>query len=425
MDHDRVADMAIAPLARYRLYGSALDYFRLVSNLWERPLNGEASVRRLEAKAAELFGVKHAIAMPQNRVGTYLAIKNLVRPGRKVLLSPYTLSDVVNMVICAGAVPVFVDIERETANIDANLLEEAIDEETDAVLVTHLHGLICDVPRIRAICQKHGLKLIEDAAQSCGTSLDGTYSGTYGDAGVLSFGMFKNINSLFGGMVLTNSDALAVAIRAERDSFPVQDFATLAKKAVSGVLTDLATHPLIFKALTYWVFRLGYLKDIETLNKRVRIEDNPQRKDSFPDSYRKRMSPAQARMAERQFDTILADMEHRIACAKAYDEGLRDLNNVIRAPLYSGGRHGYLHYPLQVTDRDEFLRHLFQNRRDIAIQHLRNCAELPCFEPWARDCPNAAATAREMVLMPTYVGYPIEEVRNNVAAIRSYFGAPA
>lgn len=417
--------MAFAPLARYRLYGSVIDYFRLIPNLWTQPLKAEATVERLEAKAAGFFGVAHAIAMPQNRVGTYLAVKNLVRPGHKVLLSPYTLSDVINMVICAGAVPVFVDIERETANIDAKLLEAAIDDETDAVLVTHLHGLICDMPRIREICDKHGLKLIEDAAQSCGTSLDGVYSGTFGDAGVLSFGMFKNINAFFGGMVLTNSDDLATAIRAERDTFPMQDFATLSKKAISGILTDLATHPLIFRFLTYWVFRFGYLKQIEALNKRVRIEDNPQRKETFPDRYRKRMSAAQARIVERQFDNILKDMEHRISCAEAYDEGLRDLNNVIRAPLYSDGRHGYLHYPLQVTERDDFLRHLFQNKRDIAIQHLRNCAELPCFEPWARDCPNAAATAREMVLMPTYVGYSTDEVRENVAAIRSYFGAAA
>ena len=417
--------MAFAPLARYRLYGSVADYFRLFSNLWTQPRTAETAVKRLEAKGAEFFGVSHAIAMPQNRVGTYFAVKNLVRLGHKVLLSPYTLSDVINMVICAGAIPVFVDIERETANIDANLLEEAIDEETDAILVTHLHGLICDMPRIRAICDKHGLKLIEDAAQSCGTSLDGVYSGTFGDAGVLSFGVFKNINALFGGMVLTNSDELAAAIQAERDSFPVQDFATLVKKAVSGVLTDLATHPLIFRTLTYWVFRLGYLRKIEALNKRVRIEDNPQRKDAFPDRYRKRMSAAQARIADRQFDNILEDMKHRIDCAKVYDEGLRDLNNVIRAPLHSDGCHGYLHYPLQVTEREGFLHHLFQQKRDIAIQHLRNCAELPCFEPWARDCPNAAATAREMVLMPTYLGYSTDEVQKNVVAIRSYFGAPA
>ncbi len=417
--------MAFAPLARYRLYGSAFDYFRLISNLWAQPRATDAAVERLETKAAGFFGVAHAIAMPQNRVGTYLAVKHLVRPGHKVLLSPYTLSDVINMVICAGAVPVFVDVERETANIDANLLEEAIDDETDAVLVTHLHGLICDMPRIRAICDKHGLKLIEDAAQSCGTSQNGVYSGTFGDAGVLSFGMYKNINALFGGMVLTNSDDLAGAIRTERDTFPTQDSATLAKKAISGILTDLATHPVIFQMLTYWVFRLGYLKKIEALNKRVRIEDNPQRKEAFPDHYRKRMSAAQARMVERQFDNILEDMQHRIACAEIYDEGLRDLNNVIRAPLYTDGRHGYLNYPLQVTERDAFLRHLFERKRDIAIQHLRNCAELPCFEPWARDCPNAAATAREMVLMPTYVGYSTDEVHANIAAIRSYFGAPA
>lgn len=416
--------MTIAPLPRYRTYGSSSDYLTVLMHFGESADAEGNAVRRLEEKAAGMFGVAHAVAMPQDRVGIYLAVKALVKPGHKVLLSPYTLSDVINMVVCAGAVPVFVDVERETANIDANLIEAMIDDETDAVLVTHLHGLVCDMGRIRAICDKHGLKLIEDAAQSCGTMLNGRYSGTFGDAGVFSFGMYKNVNSFYGGMVLTSSDELADTLRGMLAGFPMQDGKTLLKKMLSGALTDLATNPLLFKALTYWVFRVGYLRQIEALNKRVRIEDNPQLKRQFPDRYARRMRPAQARLVHRQIDGVSRAMQHRIECARIYDEGLRDLNHLIKAPFHADGRHGYLHYPLQVEDRSDLLRHMFRGKRDIAIQHLRNCAELECFEPWARDCPNASKTAAEMILMPTYEKYPLDEVRKNVRSIREYFGAP-
>ena len=105
-------------------------------------------------------------------------MKDLVQPGRRVVLSPYTLSDVVNMVVVAGAEPVFADVERETCNIDPAQVEELIDDSTDAVIVTHLHGLICDMDRIGAICRERGVALIEDAAQACGPQCGGRRAGT-------------------------------------------------------------------------------------------------------------------------------------------------------------------------------------------------------------------------------------------------------
>lgn len=194
------------PLARYRLYGRTRDYAIITLRLGAKGGDERDPVRMLEEMAAEFFGVRHAIAVPQNRVGIHLAVKALVRPGQRVVLSPYTLSDVINMVIVAGAEPVFADVERETCNIDPDEIEALIDEQTGAVIVTHLHGLVCDMDRITAICRERGVALIEDTAQACGAQRDGRRAGTFGDAGVMSFGMYKNVNSFYGGLVLTPHD---------------------------------------------------------------------------------------------------------------------------------------------------------------------------------------------------------------------------
>lgn len=414
--------MYFAPKARFRTYGSGLSYLKMLRHFDEQPGAPDDPIARLEERACSVFGSPHAIAMPQDRVGIYLTVQALVRPGKKIILSPYTLSDVINMVICAGAVPVFADIDRTTANIDPDEIEALVDDDVDAVMVTHLHGLICEMDRIKAICARHKLALIEDAAQSCGARMDGTFAGAFGDAGIFSFGMYKNINSFYGGMVLARSDDTAQQIRQEIAEFPLQDPQVLMKKVVLGAATDLATHPLIFRSFTYWLFRYAYLNNIEFLNRRVRIEDDPQLKQTFPERYRNRMRPAQARLILQQFDDIDPFLEKRIEAARLYDQGLRGIPGLMVPPFHEDGRHSYLHYPIQLEDREALIRHMIKAGRDVAVQHLRDCSTLECFAEWHRPCPNSTATARQLTLLPTYPTYGAEQVRKNIEAIRDFFG---
>jgi dTDP-4-amino-4,6-dideoxygalactose transaminase len=411
------------PLARYRLYGRTRDYVTLALNLAQTGAEDAGPVAALEAAAAKFFGSPHAIAVPQNRVGIYLSVRALVRPGRRVVLSPYTLSDVINMVIVAGAEPVFADVERETCNIDPAQIEELIDDQTDAVLVTHLHGLICDMDRIGAICRERGVALIEDAAQSCGATRAGRRAGTFGDAGVFSFGMYKNVNSFYGGLVLTPDAEVARKIRGWLRDYPLHGAWEVLAKAAKAAATDLATHPLLFRNVVYWIFRYAYLNGIEALNRQVKIELEPTLKNEFPERYARRMRPAQARIVLGQLPELDRLTERRIETAQRYDEGFRGVNAVLRPPLLTDRSHTYLHYPIQVPDRGALTREVISSGRDIAIQHLRNCADLPCFSRWARDCPNARAAASSVVLLPTYPGYDGSEVDGTVAAIRDCFRA--
>ncbi len=149
-----------APMPRFRLYTRAADYVRLLRDLLLGRLTRGDDVEALERAIAARCGTPYAICMPQGRVGVYLAVKHAIEPGQKVVLSPYTIADVINMVICAGGVPVFADIDRCTTNICAHEVERLIDESTGAVMVTHLHGMACDIERIAAICRARNIPLI-------------------------------------------------------------------------------------------------------------------------------------------------------------------------------------------------------------------------------------------------------------------------
>src|SRR6185295_10360169 len=306
-----------------------------------RRIDSGDDVAAIERDLGMRFGGRHAVCMPQARVGIYLVIRALTRTKKKVILSPYTIHDVINMVICAGAEPVFADIDRETCNIDPHRIAELVDCDTGAVMVTHLHGLACDMPSISALCRAKDVALIEDASQSFGARIGNAHAGTFGDAGIFSFGMAKNVNCLYGGLVVTDRDDLAVELAQAVREFPYTASAVLVKRAAFCLTGDIITWPPIFRAATYWAFRYGYLHGVEALNKRVRGEDAPKLKETIPEAYLRRMTPMQARLLAPQLREVDQLTQIRIGYARIYDAGLSSIPELVTPPLREDGSHVY------------------------------------------------------------------------------------
>ncbi|MFN0052689.1 MAG: DegT/DnrJ/EryC1/StrS family aminotransferase [Planctomycetales bacterium] len=137
-----------------------------------------------------------------------------IGPGDEVLVPTYTFIATINCVLMHHALPVFVDSDPETAQMDAGKLEERINERTRALLPTHIGGAPCDMDRISAIAQRRGLKVIEDAAQAHTAEWNGRRVGSLGDAGSFSFQNSKNMTSGDGGALTTNDKTLYARARA-------------------------------------------------------------------------------------------------------------------------------------------------------------------------------------------------------------------
>jgi dTDP-4-amino-4,6-dideoxygalactose transaminase len=404
-----------------RLCSTPGTYARVaLETLLMRTARGDG-LRRLEDEVKAWTGTPWAVSMPRARVGIYLTLKTLISPGQNVILSPYTIYDVVNMVICAGGVPVFADVDRKTCNPDPDCVERLIDHQTGAVLVTHLHGLAMDLAHLAEVCRRRNVPLVEDCAQAFGARVGGRPVGTFGDAGIYSFGMYKNVNAFFGGMVVTRRTELHEALAAEVAGWPYQEFWSLMKRVGSALCTELVTWPPLFGLLAFRVFRYACLNDIESLNKRVRDENNPHAKHTIPESYLRRMCPLQARLALDGLARLERDAARRLAFARRYHEGLSDLDELICPPWREDGSHVYLQYPIQAADRKALVKHMMRQGCDVAVQHMRNCADLTCFGPFRRECPNAQATAESTVVLPTYPKYREKDVERNIRAVRSFF----
>ena len=411
-----------APQPRSRLYTTAAAYAGLLRGGLFGGGHGKA-VAELERALADYLAVEHVVAVPQARVGIYLAIKHLMRRGRKVILSPYTIADVVNMVVCAGAVPVFADIAADgSCNIDPVAVADLLDRERDvgAVMVTHFYGLACAMEPIREACARAGVPLIEDAAQAFGARTSGKFVGTLGQAGIFSFGLLKNITGFLGGAVATGDAKLACAIRAELDSYPVEARRDLWKKAAKGAAFDIATEPAVFDSAVYWLFRHAYLQQKEFFKNQLDTDANPVAYTEFPKRYACRMSEAQAAIIRAQLSRCAAQSTERIGKAAAYHAGLKDVAGLALPPFRQDGSHIYLYYTILARDRDGLARSMTRQLRDVQVSHHRNCASLSCFAEFSRSCPNAENASRQALYLPTYPGYRLDQVEANIAAIRRY-----
>lgn len=181
---------------------------------WIAPLG--ANVDEFEKELAEKVGAKHAAALSSGTAAIQMALKAAgVGKGDIVFCQSLTFSATANPIIYQNAIPVFIDSDYETWNMDPNALEEAFDKYPDvkAVLVVHLYGLSADMDGIMEICNKHGVPVIEDAAESLGTYCKGKHTGTFGDYGVFSFNGNKIITTSGGGMLVSNDEERIAKVR--------------------------------------------------------------------------------------------------------------------------------------------------------------------------------------------------------------------
>ena len=413
--------MHIGPSPRYRIYSRLREYAAILSSLLSGKMRVGEDPVILEKTIVKRNQNRFAQCTPTARVAIYLAVKGIIKPKQKVILSPYTISDVINMVICAGGIPVFADLAQGTCNIAPEEIAKCIDAETGAVLITHLHGLSCDMERISSICQAADVPLIEDAAQAFGARYNGQALGTFGKAGIYSFGMYKNVNSFLGGMLVTSDAQLYDQAKAAISTYPYQQTAVYLKQVVSGIVTDLATWPPLFKLFTFPLFRYIFLHDLKLLNKQVTFDHNPEQKTQIPQEYLQRLTPLQARLIQKQLPFVETNSQKRIEHAKLYYEGLQSIAQISLPPLRTDGSHIYTYFPILVKQRTTLLKHLMQHGCDVAAQHLRNCADLPCFSNYYRDCPVAKETAEQVILLPTYPRYSATDIERNIRVIHDYY----
>ncbi|MFH1819578.1 MAG: DegT/DnrJ/EryC1/StrS family aminotransferase [Pseudomonadota bacterium] len=327
---------------------------------------GGPNVKAFEAEAAAYAGVKHAISCASGTDALLIALRAIgLGPGDEVITTPFTFVATASTIVMCGARPVFVDIDPRTFNLDLDQVAAAITPRTKAILPVHIFGQPVQLAPLKALCAKHGLKLIEDAAQSFGADYAGRKSGAYGDIGCTSFYPSKNLSAFGdGGLMITDDDQLAAEMRV------------------------LASHG---SRVRYHHHVLGYnsrLDEIQAVILRVKL---------------KRLDHFNAR---------------RIAIANSYNEQLAGL---VETPCADGhGRHVYHQYTILSDQRDAIQKVLGESGIACAVYYPVPLHRQEMFAATHGDVnlPVTERTARRCLSLPISPMLKDEQIKHIVGAIR-------
>lgn len=327
----------------------------------------------LEKEVAALCGVAHGVGVASGTDALILALRAAgVRAGDEVILPPFTFVATGGAVSALGAHPVFADIDPLTVNISDAEIERRITPRTKAIVVVHLYGLPADMDVIREVAAKRSLPIIEDNAQAIGATYKGRPTGSFGDAGCISFYPTKNLGAYGdGGMIVTNSAEMDARLRTLRNHGQTSRYNSV-EPGWNSRLDEIQA--AILRA------KLRYLKEWERLRR------------SHADLYSRLLSS----IPEIQTPHIPSDCEHV-----------------------------FHQYTIRAQRRDELQRFLTARKIGSAVYypvplHLQPIYEELGYQPG--EFPESEKAAQEVISMPMFPELRDEQIERVAAAIADFYG---
>ena len=406
--------------SRFRLYSTASNYLDTIKYMAAPPLSDYK--RDVEMLMSDMFDVNEVLLVNQARLGIYHLIKaHIKKDGRKkVIVTPYTLFDVINVIIAAGGEPVFVDLANKSLDIDFDHLSNAIrDDAVAAVIITHYHTPCSNISQIVKICRNYNVTSIEDCAIALGGKSDGRYLGTIADFGVFSFGRMKNISAYYGGAIVSNSSAVINDIRVELSKYPLIANTRILSGLIFNLTIEFITSPLAWTIAFQRFFSIGYKYDINAISMLIRPDKNMQSYDTLPTSYMLQISQLQCKIVYDQFKHIFSHMQARHKKAKIYYSILGGAKGITMLFDEVSQTAPFLEFPILVDRRDTVFNKLLDQGVDCRKYYYRNCAQLEIFKTYQAACPNAEYIQEHILLLPVYPSFPDQEVERLANAVKN------
>lgn len=320
----------------------------------------------LAAQSEAAFGV--AVASGTDAIMLALAACG-VGPGDEVITTPFTFVATTETIVQIGAVPVYVDIDPGTFNLDTARVEERITSKTRAILPVHLYGQMADMTALEAIARKHNLALVADGAQAIGARHRGRGMGAFGDAATLSFFPTKNLGAFGdGGMVLTSDDEIAARVR------------------------NLRFHG---SGGTYDYQNVGWCS---------------------------RLDEVQAAILRVKLKKLGEWNEARRRHARIYNEMLEGSGLQLPSET-SGDLHVWHQYTLRTAARDDLKKHLSEAEIDSAVYYPGPLHTQPAYARFGYkqgDMPEAEKACQQVLSLPVYPELPDDSVRRVAESVREF-----
>jgi len=385
------------------------------------PGDRDAAVRSFEADFAKYVGCRHAIAVSSGRFGLHLLLEALrLEPGDEVIVPAFNLFAVVERFCQLGLVPRFCDVRRDDLNIDADLVERSITERTRALLVTHMFGHPADVTRLGDLARRRNLILLEDCAHALGSTHGDRMVGTFGRAAIHSFSVLKLVTTFGGGMVTTDDESLAGAIRKRMDELRMtQPKAKAFGKVITGSVMDFGTRRMVFSFGAWPVLRMARM--IRPDFQRKMMTETPHRDRGFRPETVPPLHPFQARLGGSQLRRAEDFIHRRRQVGQWLTQKLEGIPQVAALQSNPNGRCNGLYYGVLAERAEALGEHLFRRGVDCETSEYLNCADLEMYAEQHIDCPVAREVQSKILRLPNYPSLTRTSVTRIAREVRRFY----
>ncbi len=356
---------------------------------------------------------KHVSTFNSGRAALMAILRSLtVEDGSEVLVQGFTCNALVNPIVWSGYIPRYVDVDRNTLNMDPAALRERITEHSRVVIVQHTFGIPAPMEEIRAVCDEYGLILLEDCAHTINGQYKGQQLGTFGEASFYSFGRDKVISSVYGGATATDNLELAEYIEAYRNTLATPSLCWIGKQLLHPVLTKLIIMPL-YRLGEIGRLTLAAFQKIGLLSKAVHGDE----KHGLQPRYLPQVLPdALAFLARVQLVKLERFTVHRKRMAPIYMETLSGRADI--ALPAADCDQPLMRYPvlLPEADTDTVLERARRNGARLN-DGWRKAVVVPpdtdqkAMQYEAGTCPVAEEVANTLVNLPTHISVTKNEAR--------------
>ena len=335
-------------------------------------------IKKLEATVAEYTGTKHAVGVSSGTDALLIALMAIdINPGDEVILPTYSFFATAGVVARLNAIPVFVDSDPVSFNIDPSIIEKKISPRTKAIIPVHLYGQSAEMDEIMALAKKYNLKVVEDGAQAIGVNYkDGSRLGSIGDIGCFSFFPSKNLGGFGdGGIVTTNDDALGEKLR---------------------ILRVHGSKPKYYHKMIGGNFRIDEIQAAVLNVKFPHLDSWSAKRRVNAELYTKLF--IEAGLAEEE-GRISYDDKNKVLLPKALYKN--STPNQITGGVYN--YHIYNQYVIRVQNRDEMRKHLSDNEIGSEIYYPVPFHKQECFRHLNQSgFPVAENAASTSIALPIY-----------------------
>ena len=388
----------------------------------------------LEEEFKRYLGVKYAISFNSGR-SAFLAILTALNlnKGDEILLQAFTCNAVPNPIIWSGFVPVYVDCDEKTFNIDIDDLKRKITQKSRVVIVQHTFGLPAEMDEILEICQKgeedksssspftdareNNLILIEDCAHSLGAEYKNRKVGTFGKAAFFSFSRDKVISSVYGGMAVTNDDNLAKKIKDYQEKIGYPSYCWIFQQLLHPILMNWLILP------TYRIFGkylLVLFQWLKILSKAVHWKEKRGKKPCY---FPKRLPNALAILALNQFKKLEKFNNHRKEIARFYAQELLNTKYQIQDTIYEKGNI-FLRFPIRHEKAHKIIRQAWRKNLLIGDWYTTPIAphdtKLDKMKYDKGSCPNAENLAKITLNLPTHINISQKQAQEIIDFLKFY-----